>query len=227
MLIDPAELERAELSGLVNGLVYPRPIAWVSTLGADGSRNLAPFSFFNAFCFHPTPVVAIGPGSRRGVNKDSLGNIRETGEFVVNAVDEALAETVNLCSGEFPPEVDEWEVADVEPAPSDDVRPARVAASPVSLECRVREIVELGTPELPSNSLVVGAVTRIHVIDEAMDGMTPCPEALDLVGRLGGSLWCTTRDRFSLPRPSSRDPEDVRRERPERRYVASDRGAGR
>lgn len=227
MLIDPAELERAELSGLVNGLVYPRPVAWVSTLAVHGGRNLAPFSFFNAFCFHPMPIVGIGPGSRRGVNKDSLANIRATGEFVVNGVSEALAETVNLSSGEFAPDVDEWELTGVEPAPSVDVRPQRVAAAPVSLECRLREIVDLGTPEVPSNSLVVGTVTRIHVIDEAMDGLSPKPEVLDLVGRMGGPLWCTTRDRFSLPRPSSREPEAVLREPPERRYVTREGGTPR
>lgn len=219
MEIDPKALSRAELSGLVNGLVYPRPIAWVSTVAADGSRNLAPFSFFNAFCFHPLPVVAIGPGSRGGLNKDSLRNVRETGEFVVNAVNEALAETANICSGEFPAEVNEWELAGVEPAPSVDVRPQRVAASPMSLECRVRDIIDLGEPELPSNSLIVGTVIRIHVIDEALNGLTPRPEVLDLVGRLGGSLWCTTRERFSLPRPASRDPAEVRRDPPVKDYV--------
>lgn len=216
MLIDPADLERSELNGLINGLVYPRPIAWVSTLDADGGRNLAPFSFFNAFCFHPQPVVAIGPGSRKGVNKDSLHNVKAMGEFVVNAVSEELAERANRCSGEFDPDVDEWEVAGVTPAPSEDVRPERVAESPVSLECRVREVVELGSEEMQSNSLVIGGVTRIHVADEAMDGLTPRPEALDLVGRLGGSLWCTTRERFSLPRPSSRDPTEVRGNPPQR-----------
>ncbi len=85
MIIDPASLERRDLNALINGLVYPRPIAWVSTVGADGSRNLAPFSFFNAFSFQP-PTLGIGPGSRREVNKDSLRNIKETGEFVVNVV---------------------------------------------------------------------------------------------------------------------------------------------
>ena len=91
MIIDPNELDRQALNGLINGLVYPRPIAWVSTVSASGRANLAPFSFFNAFSFSP-PTVAIGPGSRQGVNKDTLRNIRETAEFVISVVTEDLAE---------------------------------------------------------------------------------------------------------------------------------------
>jgi flavin reductase (DIM6/NTAB) family NADH-FMN oxidoreductase RutF len=211
VIIDPASLERRDLNALINGLVYPRPIAWVSTVGADGSRNLAPFSFFNAFSFQP-PTLGIGPGNRQGVNKDSLRNIKETGEFVVNVVNEELTRTVNLASAEFDPEVDEWEVADIESVSSEIVCPERVAASPVSFECRVKEIVELGTEEMPSNSLVIGSVLRIHVIDEALDGYRPRPEVLNLVGRMGGPLWCTTRDRFELPRPDSKDPNEVQPE---------------
>ncbi|MDQ4002849.1 MAG: flavin reductase family protein [Actinomycetota bacterium] len=211
MVIDPASLERRDLNALINGLVYPRPIAWVSTVGADGSRNLAPFSFFNAFSFQP-PTVGIGPGSRQGVNKDSLRNIKETGEFVVNVVNEELARTVNLTSAEFDPEVDEWQVAGIEGASSEIVCPERVAAYPVSFECRVKEIVELGTEEMLSNSLVIGSVLRIHVIDEALDGYRPRLEVLNLVGRMGGPLWCTTRDRFELPRPDSKDPNEMQLE---------------
>lgn len=211
MIIDPKGLERRDLNALMNGLVCPRPIAWVSTISSDGERNLAPFSFFNAFSFQP-PVLGIGPGSRRGVNKDSLRNIKETGEFVVNTVNEELARTANLTSAEFDPEVDEWKVAGVEGLPSETVRPERVAASPAAFECKVKQIVELGTEERPSNSLIIGNVTRIHVIDEALDGYNPLPEILNLVGRMGGPLWVTTRDRFALPRPDSKDPNEVQPE---------------
>ncbi|MEA2466902.1 MAG: hypothetical protein QOJ57_1028 [Thermoleophilaceae bacterium] len=209
MIIDPADLDRRALNGLINGLVYPRPIAWVSSISAGGVRNLAPFSFFNAFSFNP-PTLGIGPGSRQGVNKDSLRNIRETGEFVVNAVSEPLAEIANLCSAELDGDVDEWELLGIEGLDSVDVAPQRVALSPASFECRVREIVDLGTPEMPSNSLIVGSVVRIHVDDDAMDGMRPRPEVLSLVGRMGGDLWCRTTDRFELPRPSTVDVGDLR-----------------
>jgi flavin reductase (DIM6/NTAB) family NADH-FMN oxidoreductase RutF len=208
MIIDPTQINRQERNGLMNGLVSPRPIAWVSTLDAQGARNLAPFSFFNAFSFDP-PTIGIGPGSRQGVNKDSLANIKTTGEFVVNLVDRGLAERVNACSGEWGPEVDEWKVAGVEGKSAEVVRPMLVASAPAALECKVRQIVELGDAERSSNNLVVAWVLRIHVRDDAMDGLRPVSEALDLVARMGGDEWCTTRDRFVLPRPATNDPEAV------------------
>jgi hypothetical protein len=105
-------------NGLINGLVYQRPIAWTSTVARDGTRNLAPFSFFNAFSFHPYPTLGVGPGARRGIDKGTLANIRATGEFVVNLVSAELAETANHCSAELPGEVDEWDLAAVQSAPS-------------------------------------------------------------------------------------------------------------
>jgi flavin reductase (DIM6/NTAB) family NADH-FMN oxidoreductase RutF len=213
MLIDPAQLERRDVTDLVNGLVAPRPIAWISTLDRVGARNLAPFSFFNAFSTQP-PTIAVGPGSRMGVNKDSLRNIKETREFVVNIVGYDLAVRANQTSAEFPCGVDEWEVVGVTPAPCDDVRPARVAEAPASLECRVHSIVDLGTEELPTNSIFVATVTRFHVRDDILDGYRVRPEVLDAVGRMGRNLWCTTRDVFDLSRPASIDPDEVRESPP-------------
>lgn len=215
MLIDPTTLGRAQLNELLTGLVAPRPVAWVSTLAPGGSANLAPFSFFNAFSFSP-PVLAIGPGRRGGAEKDSLRNIRLTGEFTVSVVTEDLAERANACSGEFAPDVDEWEVAGVRPAPSVDVRPPWVAESPAAFECRLRQIVDLGEAE-PANGLVIGSITRIHVRDGVLDGTAPRADALRLVGRMGKTEWCTTRERFLLPRPASADPADVRAQPPQRR----------
>jgi flavin reductase (DIM6/NTAB) family NADH-FMN oxidoreductase RutF len=209
--IDPLTLDRRTRSVLMNGIVAPRPIAWVSSLAPDGSRNLAPFSFFGGFSFDP-PTIGLGPGSRQGVNKDSLRNIKATGEFVVNLVDRRLAERANACSAEFGPDVDEWDVAGVEPAPCEIVAPMRVLEAPAALECRVRQVVELGEPDRASNNLVIAWVVHLHVADRALDGLTPLPEALDLVGRLGGDEWCTTRERFTLPRPASSDPAVVANE---------------
>lgn len=210
MIIDPGELDRRARNHLVNGLIAPRPIAWVSSLAADGSRNLAPFSFFGAFSFDP-PTIGLGPGSRAGVNKDSLCNIKATGEFVVNLVNRGLAETANACSGEWGPEVDEWDVAGVTPVPSEVVAPPRVAEAPAALECRARQVLELGDHERASNNLIVAWVVRVHVIDEAMpsEGFLPHADVLDLVARLGGDLWCTTRDQFTLARPGSMHPDAV------------------
>jgi flavin reductase (DIM6/NTAB) family NADH-FMN oxidoreductase RutF len=210
MIIDPSAVGRMERNALINGLIAPRPIAWVSSISADGVPNLAPFSFFGAFSFDP-PVVGIGPGSRHGTNKDSLHNIKATGEFVVNLVSRELAEIANACSGEWGPEVNEWEVAGVTRAPVEVVAPQRVAEAPAALECRVMQVLELGSSERASNNLVVAWIVRIHVRDDAIDGHVPNPEKLDLVARMGGDLWCTTRDRFELPRPSSRDPDAVSR----------------
>jgi flavin reductase (DIM6/NTAB) family NADH-FMN oxidoreductase RutF len=211
--VDPSTLERREITSLINALVAPRPIAWVSSIAPDGTRNLAPFSFFNAFSTAP-PTVAIGPGSRRGVPKDSQANIVASGEFVINMVSRELAETANLTSGEFEGGVDEWELAGVTPLPSIDVAPARVAESPASLECRVHTVVDLGPPELKTNALIIARVVRIHVADELLDGYVPDPDGLDLVGRMGGDLWSGTRERFELPRPGSADPAAVAAEPP-------------
>jgi flavin reductase (DIM6/NTAB) family NADH-FMN oxidoreductase RutF len=214
MIIDPSSVGRRERNGLINGLISPRPIAWVSSLAPDGSANLAPFSFFGAFSFDP-PTVGVGPGSRQGVNKDSLHNIKASGEFVVNLVNRELAEVANACSAEFGPEVDEWEVARLKSSPSEVVAPPRVARAPAALECRVMQVLELGAPDRASNNLVVAWIVRIHVRDDAMDGYVPIPEKLDLVARMGGDLWCTTRDRFALPRPTSADPGAVHQTVPE------------
>jgi flavin reductase (DIM6/NTAB) family NADH-FMN oxidoreductase RutF len=206
---DPAALTRSELAELVTGLVAPRPIAWVSTLSPDGRHNLAPFSFFNAFSTAP-PTLAFGPGSRDGIAKDSLRNIRESGEFVVNVVTEELAMRANATSAEFSEHVDEWEVARVVPVASEDVRPPRVAQSPAAFECRVVTIVDLGNPDHPTNSIVIGRVTRIHVDERALNGGAPDPTALRLVGRMGSDLWCRSSDCFTLKRPTSVDPVDIR-----------------
>lgn len=208
MIIDPANLDRGARNGLINGIIAPRPIAWVSTIAPDGTRNLAPFSFFGAFSFDP-PTVGIGPGSRQGVHKDSLRNVKAMGELVINFVDRSLAEVANACSGEWGPEVDEWDVSGMEPAASETVAPQRVAAAPAALECRVSQVLELGDANRASNSLVVARITRIYVRDDAISGLTPLPEALDLVARMGGDYWCTTRDRFVLPRPASNDASAV------------------
>ncbi len=210
MIFDTSSLDRAALHGLINGLVYPRPIAWVSTISTSGQPNLAPFSFFNAFSFYP-PTVAIGPGSRKGVNKDTLRNIRETGEFVVSVVTEDLAKLANATSAEFSAEINEWEELGIPGADSVAVRPRRVAASPAAFECRMLQIVDLGSPDSPTNSLVLGRVVRIYADDAILDGIRPRSDALQLVGRMGGDEWCRTTDKFSLRRPDSTDPAEVKR----------------
>jgi flavin reductase (DIM6/NTAB) family NADH-FMN oxidoreductase RutF len=204
-VIDPRALAKRDAGELVNGLVAPRPIAWISTLDGDGRRNLAPFSFFNAFSAAPF-TIGVGPGSRDGVHKDSLRNIKASGEFAVSLVSEDLAEHANRTSADFGPDVDEWEVTGLTAAPCLEIAPPRVGEAPASLECQVFEIVDLGPPDLATNSLVIARVLQVHLDDQALDGIRPRPEVLRLVGRMGGQLWCRTSDQFALERPS---PEEA------------------
>lgn len=208
--LDPAGLDRRAANALLTALVQPRPIAWVSTLAPDGTRNLAPFSFFNVFSFHPHPTLAVAPGARRGVEKDTLRNVRASGELTVSVVTDALAERANRSSADLGPDVDEWDVADVRGARSDLVAPDWVAESPAAFECRVLTIVDLGDDATRSNALVVARIVRIHAPD---DRAAP----LDLVGRGAGDEWVRTTDRFDLPRPRGTDPATL--DAPERREV--------
>src|SRR5580700_5291409 len=171
MIVSPSDLQHSELYGLLLNSVAPRPIAWVSTMSASGALNLAPFSFFNAVSVDP-PLLAFAPGLRPpkqpqasdGEAKDTLRNIRETKEFVVNIVTYELAEAMNLTSGEYDASVNEFEVAKVTPEPSKIVRPPRVAESPVNFECKLHQILDFSTAPT-SSSLVIGEIVSIHIND--------------------------------------------------------------
>lgn len=187
---------------LLVGLVTPRPIAWVTTLSPAGVVNLAPFSFFNAFGANP-PVVVFSPTNRRdGSKKDTLLNVEATGEFVVNAATAELAERVNLSSKEIPPDESEVVLTGLHTAPSVKVKPPRVVEALAHLECKVRQIVPVGTGPLAGN-LVIGEVVFIHVRDDVLDAHgKPDPRKLRTVARLGGDFWCHTSDLFEQKRPS-------------------------
>lgn len=182
-------------------LILPRPIAWVSTVSPNGVPNLAPFSFFTGVGAHP-PSLAFCPANRSdGRPKDTLANLLASGEFVVNLVPLALAHQMNVSAKELEPELSEFELAALETAPSTTVRPPRVLLAPASLECRLLHHIPLASGPAAAN-LVVGQVLHIHVAPEVLDSRgLPDPDRLDLIGRLGGSDYCTTRDRFTLPRP--------------------------
>jgi flavin reductase (DIM6/NTAB) family NADH-FMN oxidoreductase RutF len=184
---------------ILASLVTPRPIALVTTISADGRVNAAPFSFFNLLGGSP-PVLAIAPGDRDdGTPKDTALNIRETHEFVVNLVDEPLAEAMNQCAASLPRGESELLRAGLHAAPSSLVKPPRIAESPVSLEC-----TEWGTLELGENRVVIGLVKRVQLRDELFDAQKKRINAdkLFLVGRMAAPHWyCRTRDRFELIRP--------------------------
>jgi flavin reductase (DIM6/NTAB) family NADH-FMN oxidoreductase RutF len=195
-IIDPADLTQRRVYRLLTMLVVPRPIAWVSTLSADGTPNVAPHSFFNVMSSEP-PVVHVTSSGE----KDTLRNVRDTGEFVINVVTRDLLEQMNLTAADFPAHEDEFAWAGLEQAPSQVVATPRVAASPAALECRLRLVVEIGT-----GRMIFGDVVRIHVADDLWDdeGRIP-PERLDPVGRLGGPNYVMTDDVRELARPTWQD----------------------
>jgi len=211
MIFDPHEMAPTSVGPVVNTLVGPRPIAWVSTLAADGTRNLAPFSYFNAVAISPKPILVVSHSLRAGAEKDTLRNIRETGELTICVVTEEVADEANASSGDWPADIDEWEVVGVTPVASQRVAPPRVGEAPAAFECRVHQIVELGTAEAPSNSLILAEVLAIYIDDALLgeDGRVDA-KSLHLVGRMGGEDWVRTRERFPMGRPGTADPNDVR-----------------
>lgn len=199
-----AELADKDVYKLLTGCVVPRPIAWISTVDAHGSPNLAPFSFFNAVCSNP-PTVLFCPGIRAGdkANKDTLHNIRATGVFIINFVTEALAEAMNLTSVEAPPEVNEFERAGLATLPGVAVNVPRVADSPVHFECELNQIVTI-SEETGGGHIVIGTVKHIHIADEIFQaGFYIDTAAYAPVGRLAGPWYSFTREFFSMTRPPS------------------------
>ena len=201
MIIDPRNHDPRSIYKLMIGSIVPRPIAFVSSISADGIRNLAPFSFFAGVSADP-PVICFCPMVRSsdGKKKDTLQNIESTREFVVNVVSEELVGQMNLCSGEYPPEVDEFELSGLTPVESDLVRPPRVGEARVSMECRLRQIISVSERPLGA-SIVLGEILRFHVQDALFDNFKIDPDQLRAVGRMGGPTYIRTRDRFNLERP--------------------------
>jgi flavin reductase (DIM6/NTAB) family NADH-FMN oxidoreductase RutF len=206
MIVSPSELPHKDLYNLLLNSVAPRPIAWVSTANAAGQLNVAPFSFFNVVCVDP-PLLAFAPGLRHskaeagcGEAKDTLRNIRETKEFVVNIVTYDLAEKMNLTSGEYDASVNEFELAKLTPQASAIVRPPRVGESPVSFECKLHQIIDFSTAPT-SGSLVIGQIVSIHMNDANLKDGKLDRNSLDLIGRMGGLQYTRTTQRFEMVRP--------------------------
>ena len=202
MNIDPAQISASSLYQHLIRIIAPRPIAWVSTISSTGVTNLAPFSFFTGVGAKPPSIVFCPSNRRDGTPKDSLKNILDTDEFVINVVPFLLAEAMNLSSAELPPDESEFELTGIETAASSIVRPPRVRASPVSLECRLMHYLPLA-PGPGGANIVVGKIVHLHLDDAVLDDAGWAdPGLLDLIGRLGGASYCRTTDRFDLPRPS-------------------------
>ena len=201
MIIDVPSTDVVKIYRTLVEVVTPRPIAWVTTIDAEGRINLAPFSFFNAFGANP-PVVVFSPGLRRdGTKKDTLRNLEIVPEFVLNAAVEDLAEPMNATAKELPPGQSEAEYAGLALQPSTKVRPPRVAVSPVHMECRGRQIVPIGDGPIAAN-LVIGEVLLIHIDDSVLDSSGHVdPRKLRTIARLGGDYYCRSTDLFEMKRP--------------------------
>jgi flavin reductase (DIM6/NTAB) family NADH-FMN oxidoreductase RutF len=195
MIIDPHEVPRGRLYRVLIEVIVPRPIAFISTRSREGRTNLAPFSFFNGVSSQP-PVVSVAINARQGSPKDTLRNIRETGEFVVNVVTQALFERMVRTSGDWPPETSEFELTGLTPGPSQRVQAPSVVESPVQIECRLYREVEVG-----DTSLVLGEVQCLRVDDALLTDGRVDPEKLRPIGRLGGDGYTELGRVLHLARP--------------------------
>jgi flavin reductase (DIM6/NTAB) family NADH-FMN oxidoreductase RutF len=204
MEILPEDLPWLSVYNILVGSIVPRPIGWISTVNLVGQPNLAPFSFFNAVCPNP-PHVLFCPNVRGTDHqaKDSLLNVRATGEFVVNIVTEDLAEAMNLTSTELPAAVNEFEFGGLSISPSKAVRPPRVAESPIHYECKMVRIFDLGD-QPGAGSVVIGRVVHIHVDESVLFGKDKIDVTrLKPIGRLGGNRYSRVTDLFKMVRPPS------------------------
>jgi len=202
MQIEISKIPVTEAYQWIVSLVAPRPIAWVTTLSSSGVVNLAPFSFFNVFGANP-PVVVFSPTLKRDSGKkDTLINIENHGEFVIHASTQRDIDAINASSASLSPELSEVEHVGKKTVPSTLVKVPRLADAPFALECKLRQIVPVGTGPISAN-LIIGDVVMMH-IDPAIlgkDGKVD-PMLLRSVARLGGEHWCRSTDLFQMERPS-------------------------
>lgn len=197
--IDPNQLESRQAYRLQTSIIVPRPIAWVGTVSAEGAPNCAPFSYFMGVSSYP-PVVAFAVGDRRTGVKDTVRNIEAVPEFTVNIVTEAQAPAMVHSSVDTPHGVSEFELAGLDPVPSDFVRAPRIGGAPVQMECKAIQITRV--PDT-TTTLILGRVLRLHIDEEVLDPAsgTVDVEKLKPVGRLGGTEYCRVADIFTIDRP--------------------------
>ncbi|HLL57197.1 MAG TPA: flavin reductase family protein [Rubrobacteraceae bacterium] len=195
MIIDPSGLDPQSVYKLLIGSVVPRPIAWISTVSREGVRNLAPFSFFTVASRNPPMLcVSVGPrASDDAPSKDTLSNVEETGEFVINIVSLSLSNSMYESSKSHPPEADEFEKAGLTPVPCEVVGAPRVGEASVNMECLLDRAIQLG-----SDHLVIGRMVRFHVRDELYQNGRIDIAALDPLGRLAGN-YTNIETIFELP----------------------------
>lgn len=202
MILDFTQLPARDAYNWMVNAITPRPIAWVSTISAEGKTNLAPFSFFQGVCAHPPTVIFCGAHDRAGKKKDSVVNVEQVPEFVVNLVPYALRETMNQTAAPLPHGESEFEKFQISTTPSQHIRPPRVAAAPIAFECKLDRIVELGAGPLGS-SVVFGTILCMHVSESVLNenGLID-PVKLDTIGRMGGDFYTRTTELFTIKRPT-------------------------
>ncbi len=201
MVLEFSSLKPRDAYAWMIATILPRPIAWVSTISAEGKTNLAPFSFFQGVTSNPPTLLFCPVNDRAGNKKDTVRNIEQVPEFVVNLVPFALAEKMNATAALLPYGESEFTAFDVESAPSQRVRAPRVAAAPVAFECTLDRFVHVGEGALAAN-VVFGRIQVAHVRDDVLgaDGK-PDPAKLDLIGRMGGEWYARTTECFQIKRP--------------------------
>jgi flavin reductase (DIM6/NTAB) family NADH-FMN oxidoreductase RutF len=186
----------------LNTCIAPRPIAWISTVSVDGIVNLAPYSYFTRIATSP-PMVVFG-SSRRGAGgaKDTITNCKETCEFVVNVVNWDLRSEMSQTSASVPPKIDEMEMVGLKGAPSRLVKPPRVGASPVNLECVVHEIIDLPSDDPDgANAMVLGRIVGVHLSDNILTEGLVDPTKLRLIGQFGGEVYVRAESVITVKRP--------------------------
>ncbi len=198
MKIDPKSNDR--FVNILKSVVIPRPIAFISSQSKNGLLNLAPFSFFNAVSYEPPTIIVSIARFADNKPKDTLKNIEETGQFVVNMVSRRLAEAMNKTAAEFPEEINEFEVAGLTTVSSELIAPPRVLESPVNLECQLKKVVTIGEGK-KAYGLVVAEVVYCHVKEDFFDGHRVDMQGLGLVGRLGGHSYCEVDNLFEMQAP--------------------------
>ena len=204
--IDPKDIPVQKLHQYLLGAIGPRPIAFASTVDAEGKPNLAPFSFFNVFSANP-PILIFSPArsGRTNTTKDTYNNVKVVPEVVINVVNYDIVHQMSLASSPYAPEVNEFEKAGFTALKSDNVKPFRVAESPVQFECKVNEVIELGT-EGGAGNLIICEVVKIHIHDQVLDsnGMID-QQKIDLVARMGGDWYsrANAESMFEITKPIS------------------------
>ena len=202
MTFDPQQLSPRDVYRILADAIAPRPICFASTISAGGIVNLSPYSFFNVVSGNP-PILAFAPqvSGRTGKTKDTLNNVLEVPEVVINVVDHALGEKMSASSAAFPPEINEFREVGLTEVASEKVRPPRVGESPVSFECVVDRVIELSREPI-GGSLVLARVVAIHVAETHLRNGTLDPSTLDLIGRMGGDEYVRAREGvFLMPKP--------------------------